>query len=253
MRFSIITATKNAGDEIESTIKSVISQKDVDLEYIIIDSVSNDNTLDIIEKYVNDYPIKLISEADDGISDAFNKGIKLSTGDWIIFMGAGDIFLHHKVLSDMELNLKKKYKSLIVWGNIIFINKKGETGKTISGKFPKGRLKRYMCMPHQAAFHNREFFQKYGVFDTNFKIAMDYDLLLRFIDKINESNYIDYDVTYMLTGGYSQNNIPNVLKEFLEAKIKNHVCSRFVGNAEYYWARFKNFLKELITDDPKKL
>ena len=91
MKYSIITATKNVEDQIENTINSVFSQKDVSLEYIIVDSVSTDRTLKIIQHYRKSYPIKFISEPDEGIADAFNKGIKLSSGEWIIFLGAREI------------------------------------------------------------------------------------------------------------------------------------------------------------------
>ena len=102
MKFSIITATKNVENQIKNTIQSVISQKGISLEHIIVDAVSTDNTMDIIEKYRESYSIKFISEPDEGIADAFNKGIKLSSGEWIIFLGAGDTFIHNKVLSDIS-------------------------------------------------------------------------------------------------------------------------------------------------------
>ena len=249
MRFSIITATKNAGDEIDSTIKSVISQKDVDLEHIVIDSLSTDNTLDIIEKYVNDYPIKLISEPDDGISDAFNKGVKISTGDWIIFLGSGDLLIHSNVLKDMSEKLNSKSKSLVVWGNIIFINNEGDIGKLVSGKFPKSRLRRYMCMPHQATFTNRAMFKEYGLFDKNIKSAMDYDILLRSYHEIREDDYIDYDVAYMLIGGTSQKGDNIAIKEFRNLQINHKIWPTSVAYLWYYWAILKNYIKYLINHD----
>ena len=251
MRYSIITATKNAEDQIENSIKSVLSQNNVDLEHIIIDSVSKDNTIKIIDKYSSDQRIKYISEKDNGISDAFNKGIKLSSGEWIIFLGAGDTFIHNKVLSDISKILINKSSELFAWGNIVLINARGEKGKTIMGKNSLKNLKRYMSFPHQAIFHNRELFQTYGMYDTNLKVAMDYDLLLRCFDKINSINYINYNVSYMLIDGLSQNNAMQVLKEFYYVKIKNNICSQFIAYSWLNWARVKYFIKKLINYDSR--
>ena len=243
MKFSIITATKNAGDQIENTIKSVIIQKNVKYEHIIIDAVSSDNTIEIVEEYKNNYPVKLISDPDDGISDAFNKGIKLSSGDWIIFMGAGDMFIHSNVLSDMGKELKNRSSSLVVWGNIKFINANGEIGKRVSGKFSKFRFKRYMCMPHQATFQNKKVFEEYGMFSTDIKVAMDYDIFLRCLKKINMDDYIDYDVSYMLAGGNSQTG-NNCIKEFMKAQNKNNVFRfKIIPKTLYIWAVLKKALK----------
>ena len=251
MKFSIITATKNAENQIENTIKSVISQKSVIFEHIIIDSLSTDKTLEIIEKYVNDYPIKLISEPDDGISDAFNKGVKISTGDWIIFLGSGDLLIHSNVLKDMSEKLNSKSKSLVVWGNIIFINNEGDIGKFVSGRFPKNRLKRYMCMPHQATFTNRTMFKKYGLFDKKVKYAMDYDILLRCYHEIREGDYIDYDVSYMLIGGNSQQGDNGTIKEFRDLQIEYNIGSKSVAFLWYYWAILKNYIKYIINLDTR--
>lgn len=246
MKFSIITATKNADTYIEKTIESVISQLDVDFEHIIIDSVSTDNTLNIVKKYQEKYDLLLKSEPDDGISDAFNKGIEISSGDWIVFLGAGDKFVHSNVLSDMVGELAKRPKSLVVWGNIIFINDKGKIGKTVSGKFPKRRLKRYMCMPHQATFSNRKIFDEYGSFDNNVRYAMDYDILLRCYNEINEQDYVNYDVSYMLVGGISQKGDNGAIKDYRDLQIKYRVWVTPISFILYYWAIFKILIKKLI-------
>ena len=155
-------------------------------------------------------------------------------------------------MSNLSPELVNKGSDLIIWGNIIFINEKGETGKHISGKFPRSRLKRYMCMPHQAAFHNRHLFEKYGLFDTNVKICMDYDLLLRFFPEFNHKGYLNHDVAYMLVGGNSQKNKSDVISEMRELQIKNNVCSNFTAAIWYYWAHFKNIIKHIVQYDPQK-
>jgi len=246
MKFSIITATKNAVDQIENTIKSVRAQENINLEHIIIDSVSTDSTLDIIKKYQETYKLLLKSEPDDGISDAFNKGLKICTGDWIIFLGAGDKFIHSTVLSDMAVELAKRPKSLVVWGNIIFIDDIGKIGETVSGKFPKRRLRRYMCMPHQATFQNKKLFEEYGLFSNNIKVAMDYDILLRCFREINEEDYINYNVSYMLVGGQSQQDNNVAIKDYRDLQIQHNIWPLPVAYLWYFWAQIKNIIKKLI-------
>ena len=147
--------------------------------------------------------------------------------------------------------LINKSSELFAWGNIVLINARGEKGKTIMGKNSLKNLKRYMSFPHQAIFHNRELFQTYGMYDTNLKVAMDYDLLLRCFDKINSINYINYNVSYMLIDGLSQNNSMQVLKEFYYVKIKNNICSQFIAYSWLNWARVKYFIKKLINYDSR--
>ena len=102
MKYSVITATKNDHHNLENTIISVGTQIGVHHEHIIIDSASKDDSVAIIEKYQSVYNIRYISEHDEGISDAFNKGIELAVGKWLIVLGAGDI----------TKSVKKIYKSL---------------------------------------------------------------------------------------------------------------------------------------------
>ena len=253
MKISIITATKNAEAHIQDTIESVTAQENINLEHIIIDSVSTDSTLDIIKKYQETYKLLLKSEPDNGISDAFNKGLKICTGDWIIFLGAGDKFIHSTVLSDMAVELAKRPKSLVVWGNIIFIDDIGKIGKTVSGKFPKRRLRRYMCMPHQATFSNRKLFEIYGLFDNNVNYAMDYDILLKCYDEIDEQDYVNYDISYMLVGGNSQKGDNGAIKDYRDLQINHGVWGVQVAFFLYYWALIKVFIKNLIKFKPTGL
>ena len=245
MKFSIITVTKNAENHILDTIESVKSQIGVELEHIIIDSISTDKTLEISNKYKKSYNLIIKSELDDGIADAFNKGIKIFSGDWVIFLGAGDYFAHCNVLFDVKNELNKKPSALIVWGNIIFINHDGKIGKVASGKFPKGRLKRYMVMPHQATFFKKDVFKNFGMFDKNIKCGMDYDLLMRCFSLIDEDNYIDYNISYMLTGGISDSG-SEAIKDFRDIQIKHKIWPFYIAYLWYYWAQIKNIVKYIL-------
>ena len=243
MLFSIITATKNAATEIKATLLSVADQKNVECEHIIIDSVSTDETIHIVETFVTNHSITILSEPDVGIADAFNKGISSSTGDWLIFMGAGDTFVDNLVLCDYQANLATRQDALVVWGNIILTSADMLTQKHVSGSFKKNALKRYMCMPHQATFHNRELFKRYGLYSLQYKIAMDYDLILRCFSNISTCDYVDRDVSYMLTGGISQKYSSHAVSEYRDIQIDHKINPKYIAYGWYYWAKLKQFIK----------
>ena len=253
MKFSIITPTKNAARFIDKTILSVSKQISNSFEHIIIDSNSADGTFEIIQNYEKTYPLKFISGYDSNISEAFNEGIRLSSGKWLIFLGAGDEFINHKVLFEMEKELELKDEELIVWGNITYVGYDGEIGNKESGRFPKRRLKRYMCLPHQAAFHNRNLFERFGFYDEKFKVAMDYDLCLRVFDLISSNGYVDKDISYMQIGGVSM-NYKIALKEFMKVQKKNNIWSfGLIPEILWVWGHTKYILKKLIRYNSFKL
>lgn len=246
---SIITPTKNSADSIEKTIKSVLIQNSELFEHIIIDSNSTDNTIKIIQQFVEKYPLKYISEEDKGISEAFNKGISLSSGKWIIFLGAGDELYNSVVLSEMVSELQLRHDKLIVWGNIIYKNWAGDIGKLEKGDFPKERLKRYMCLPHQATFHNKRLFEIYGNYNTNYKSAMDYDLCLRLYDSCDFDGYINKTISYMLVGGISQSGSTSIM-EFMRVQKANKIWkSDIIPNVLMIWASVKILIKKIIVHD----
>ena len=148
-KLSIITVAFNAQDSIENTILSVIGQSDVDIEYIVIDGGSSDATLDVISKYrhrINYW----FSEPDNGIYDAMNKGVRHATGDWLLFMNAGDEFTSHNVLSAITKHLDEKTE--VVYSDWIY----KESGKTIKANFNKLNVR------HQSVLYRKELHEKYG-------------------------------------------------------------------------------------------
>ena len=176
---TVITAVFNGDKNLENTIKSIISQTYDKIEYIIIDGGSTDRSVDIIKKYADqiDY---WISERDNGISDAFNKGVKLAKGDYINFQGDGDGFaskdaverLLKGVSRDEHVFISARIQRLDINGNII-----SKTSHV--KKFNKKSLLFRMSLPHQGLLTHKSYFQKYGLFDHNLKFCMDYDHLLR--------------------------------------------------------------------------
>mgnify|MGYP000895745767 FL=1 len=169
---SIITVVYNCKDDLEMTIKSIIDQTYPNIEYIVIDGNSNDGTIDIIKKYQNKITY-WISEPDEGIYDAMNKGIRQSTGDWINFMNAGDRFYDQNILSSLFIPVPKPSTD-IIYGDTEFIY---TFGKYIRKPASLTYLKESMIFCHQSSFV-RTYLLKKREFNTKYKICADYDFFL---------------------------------------------------------------------------
>ena len=196
MKFSIITVCKNTEKTIEDTILSVLNQSYKNFEHIIIDGVSTDSTLNIAKKY-QDKVAKIISEPDEGLYDAMNKGIQNASGDYLFFLNADDKFLDENVLQKIsELGTDSE----LIYGDQVFVNNEGEFSKRKHNKLNKIYLmKNTPCQP--ATFYKREAFDKYGLFDTNFKIVSDQEWFLRtFLNHKITSQYTGFAITAFSTG-----------------------------------------------------
>lgn len=162
---SIITVVFNGKNTLEKTILSVINQNYQNIEYIIIDGGSTDGTLEIIHKYEKEIDY-WISEKDNGIYDAMNKGILAANGKFVNFMNAGDYFFDNNILQKLPLNPLSK----IIFGNIMY-----ESGKVFESTFDY-RMYLKNTLHHQSAFYALDLLKQLGLFDTNFKILADYDM-----------------------------------------------------------------------------
>lgn len=162
MFFSIITVTYNSEKTLKRTIDSLLTQTISDFEYIIIDGKSLDGTVDIIKSYELEFKKRnilftWISEKDSGIYDAFNKGINKATGDWISFLGSDDYYLKD-ALENYKLEIEKQTKDI----DFIHSKVKVEGGKIIKDKWIWKQYKKAMNIAHVGAFHNKNYFKKYG-------------------------------------------------------------------------------------------
>lgn len=180
IKISIITVCYNAEKVIEQTILSVLGQTYKNIEYILIDGKSQDDTLQIIEKYSHqDRRIRYISEPDEGIYDAMNKGGGLATGDYIQFLNAGDFLVNATVIEDVACKIKE-YSCDIVYGNIVYCYPDGSRKIRIYGQFCSGYFYYLLgdCINHQAIFARRECIQE-NCFDTSYQICADREWMLR--------------------------------------------------------------------------
>jgi len=222
MKISIITVCRNSEKTIEETIKSVINQTYTDIEYIIIDGKSTDQTINIIKKYQNIYSIKLISEQDKGIYDAMNKGINLTTGEVIGILNSDDFYQGNEVIAIIMQLFKDKNPDAI-YADLQYIdriNNKHITRKWISGNYHEKKLNNGWIIPHPTFFVKKEIYNKYGSFNLKFKIAADYELLLRFL-KIHKIKlfYLPRIIVNMNNNGVSSQNLKQRLKGWKELKL----------------------------------
>lgn len=182
---SIITVTLNCVDTIHCTIESVLNQLTNQVEYIIIDGGSTDGTIDVIKKY-SDRISYWSSEPDDGIYDAWNKGLAASSGKYICFVGADD---------NLSSDMVEKCLSHLATNDFDYISFKAvlnNAEKRVIGKpWIWNQFRRWMTVSHVGSLHNRALYTKYGTYNTNYKIAGDYEFLLRIGSNLNYS-FIDY-------------------------------------------------------------
>ncbi len=228
MKVSIITVVFNGVHTIKDTIESVLSQNIKDLEYIIIDGNSDDGTIDIVKSYGNRIS-KFISEIDNGLYDAINKGIKLATGEIIGILNADDFYIDNFVLQKV-VNKFESQKIDSIFGNILFVNNYNlnKTIRHVKGNiFKPSRIKYGFMPPHPTIFIKRKIFEQYGLYKTDYRIAADFELVVRFfcINKISY-HYIDLDMIKMRLGGKSTKSLMSNLilnKECIKACKDNNV------------------------------
>ena len=211
MKISIITVACNSEKFIGTAIKSVLSQTYSDIEYIVVDGGSLDSTTDIIKEYelLFEGRMRWISEPDNGLYDAMNKGIRMSTGDIVGILNSDD-FLSSPDIIQMIAEQFKDTAVRAIYGDVRFV-KPGNLSKTVryySSKIFSPKMFRWGFMPAHPSFYTyKQHFEKYGYYRTDYKIASDYELLIRFLYTHQlKSKYIPKDFVIMRTGGNSTKN-----------------------------------------------
>lgn len=232
VKFTIIIASYNAQDHIENTLISCVNQDYENLELVIVDGFSTDKTLEIVNKYSPNIK-KIICEKDNGIYDAWNKGIKNSVNEWILFLGSGD------TLTPGSLNRYANYIATnsmsfqFISSKINLINPDGRITRVIGKAWNWSCFRKFMCTSHVAALHYRTLFVEHGYFDSSLRIVGDYELLLRAQDKL-KAGFVNDIQGNMLDGGVSGNL--NSLRETLSIKVKNSDRSILGCFLDYYYS-----------------
>lgn len=226
MKISVITITYNSEKTLRDTIESVLGQSYKDIEYIIVDGKSKDSTCDIVREY-GDRISQFVSEKDNGLYDALNKGIRMATGDVVGFMHSDDIYASPdslKLIAEaftvkIEVPGKTVYADA-VYGDLVYVDK-DDTSKIVrfwrSGKFSRTRALTGWMPPHPTFYMKREVYVQRGGFNTTFKIAADYESILRYLVrfKIN-TYYIPIILVRMRVGGESNKSFKNVIRKSME-------------------------------------
>lgn len=209
---SIITATFNSAKTLKDTIQSVLRQTNKDFEYLIIDGGSTDETIDIVKSYESEFSgrLKWVSEKDQGIYDAMNKGIKMASGDVVGILNSDDYFTRDDILQTVADAFKCQEIDAI-YGDIHFI-RDGNPQKCIryySSRMFRPFWLRFGFMPAHPSFYcKREVFEKAGLYSLDYKIGADYEMMVRLFKKYRiMSQYINKDFVTMRTGGASNNNV----------------------------------------------
>lgn len=232
MKISLITITYNSDKTLTDTIHSVITQTYSDIEYIIVDGGSKDNTISIIKKYELLFKgrMKWISEPDNGLYDAMNKGVQMATGNIIGILNSDDFFTSNHILKEIANTFKKEKNLDAIYGDIHFVhpNNLQKCVRYYSSKIFKRSLMRLGFMPAHPSFYLRkECFEKYGLYKTDYKVAADFEFLLRIIYKAKiKTKYLPIDMVTMRTGGASTSGIKShirIMKEHLRAFKENDI------------------------------
>ena len=224
MKISLITISYNSENSISETFHSVKTQLIDNYEYLLIDGGSKDETLTIARK--QGHLSKIVSESDKGIYDAINKGIKNSTGEIIGFLNSDDSFYDENSLKYIADAFDKDTEC--VFGDLIYTDKDENITRVWKGSaFKKGAFKKGWMPAHPTFYCRRSVYENLGLYDDSFKIAGDFELMLRFLEKHNiRSKYIPKTLVNMKVGGASNNGLKSkldILKEEFRAFDQNDI------------------------------
>jgi glycosyltransferase involved in cell wall biosynthesis len=240
MKISIITVVYNNENTIKDAIDSVLSQSYKNIEYIIIDGASTDQTINIIKSYEKKIT-KFISEKDLGIYDAMNKGILQATGDIIGILNSDDLYENNKIIEIITNEFIKDIELDILYGNLVYVEKNDITKivrKWISCDYDMTFFERGDVPPHPSLFLKKKVYNTVGLFDLKYKLASDYEFMLRVFKKNSfKSKYINQVFVKMRLGGATNKNFRNI----------------YLGNLEILKAWKNNSLKIPILFIPKRI
>ena len=229
MKVTVVTAVLNDAGHIEQTILSVISQTDIEIEYIIVDGGSKDGTLELIGKYKDKISL-LISEPDRGVYDAMNKGIKYSTGDFVYFLNSGDVLLNPSILSKIKLE-EIKERNAIIYGNVVVAYGNIEALEKPRPFFNSKMKFKGIGICHQSMFFPGKLIRN-EKYDLSYNIAADYDLAYRLWRKGTEFLYKDITIAKYDWGKGISSNPYKLLDVYRE---NARVCHQQLN--PLYWAK----------------
>ncbi len=245
LHVSIVTVCFNSEKTIQQTINSANNQNYKFLEHIFIDGQSNDNTVNIIKKNMKSNYL-LISEKDDGIYDAMNKGIKLAKGDIILILNSDDIFYDHFTLDNIINTFKRKDDLDLIYGNIIISKNKKIVRNWIVGEYKKNSFLKGWCPAHPAFVVKKSTYLKFGMFNLKYKSAADIEIMYRFLDKYKcKYAYCNKILVNMSAGGRSNKNISNIIFQNIE-NVKIFKNEKSFNKIKFFFYKIIHRLKQFF-------
>ncbi|WP_231490230.1 glycosyltransferase family 2 protein [Pedobacter sp. Leaf170] len=247
MKVSVITVVYNGEEFLDECIKSVISQDYGDLEYIIIDGASTDNTLNIIRKYEN-HICKFISEPDEGLYHAINKGLELVTGRVIGLLNADDMFARSSIITEVSTAFKNDETLQAIYGNLNYIQPTNNKiiRKWTSRQADRKDLSNGWMPAHPTLYVKKSIFKKYGNFALDLGTAADYDFMLRLLYVHNiKAKYLPMLMVNMRLGGVSNGTLKGILmaaKSDYKALKRNKLPFPFLVLLKKKFAKIGQFL-----------
>lgn len=244
IKISVVTVCLNDKQKLEKTILNVLGQDYKNKEFIIIDGGSSDGTTEVIKKY-EPHIHYWVSEKDNGIYDAMNKGIKVATGDYIYFLNAGDLIYGSHVFKKMAEIIKNNENIGIIYGLAECFSKEDAISYISGAKINRGDLWKGMPVCHQSIFFKKELFNIIGFYNTKFKSRADYELLLRFFYNQKKHGlggcFVDMPICKFNLYGYSSKNYLRNLDGIRNVSHKYH---RFNNLQKLYFSikKMKFFL-----------
>ena len=249
MKISIITVVFNNVHTIKTAIESVLSQTYPEIEYIIIDGGSTDGTLDVIKSFGSAIH-RLISERDNGIYDAMNKGISHCTGEVIGILNSDDVYDNDQVIATVMDAFLEDQKLGIVYGDLVYV-KGDDVNQVVRRWTSEHYYNRFFedghVPPHPSLFIKREVYQQVGFFNPDMRLAADYEFMLRLF-KLHQfkSRYINSLFVRMRLGGATNVSVKNIIKgnlEILSAWKRNHLSAPYTLMPKRIFKRLTQFIK----------
>jgi len=217
VKISIITVCYNSVATLEKTIQSVFSQTYNNIEYIVVDGGSKDGTLEIIKKYER-IITHWISEPDQGLYDAMNKGIKMATGDVVGLINSDDLFCDNQAIEKIMNIFRNDPKLDSVYADLYYVSQNNTD--TIVRRWVTGKQRKFKFGWHPAhptLYIKKDIYTKYGLFNLDFKLAADFEIMLRFLDKYKIStHYLDHALVKMRLGGATNQSLKNIYRQNVE-------------------------------------
>ncbi len=244
MKVSIITATYNSASTLHDALCSVKNQNFNNIEHIIIDGLSSDQTLEIVKSYP--HIAQLVSEPDQGIYDAMNKGIRLATGDIIGILNSDDFYVSNEVISSVAEIFESDPLTDCLYADLAYVDKNDVNKivrKWVSGPYNRLSFLNGWMPPHPTFFVRKQVYEKYGTFNEELKTAADYELMLRFLFKHGcKCAYIPDFFIKMRSGGASNQS----LKARFSANKQDRLAWEINGLTPRFYTLYLKPLRKIV-------